>query len=678
MKKIIKKSLLALVIASALPAVHAADKSANTDVSSQVEKDVLVTEKLDVNLAEQLGVDGSSSVTVTKAGASRLNIHFSEVSLQPGAYLRISSADGKQTEIINHAALYDGSGESFDSMTIQGDSALVQLIYPDRNSRQVHNDRVIISDFSYSLANNNERAIIGDNQMVDAICYENTKPGLYKGSLAMMRIYVHEQGASYGSGFNLVGNYMVMTSNQVAGGVGNKSHLLEYNFQSDSCNSDKRSDYLGIRTEKVIASGGGGANDYAVYQVDSLAWMEAGIQSIFGNLALNPAAEKLPVGTPVYIPQHPVWAGLKKIADRHDDGDACKIVSGGSDSVAHFNCDSSGSVSGAPVMAQVDNTVAAIHSVAQGNSGPSAAYVYNQIKSTMPWTNNPSFAVVGEGKLSVANRSQTLSVPAEPVVMRSNADVKLAALYNNRLKHFGSYSLFEARLRATGGSIESVNVRMQLRTPCGLTDLNASQTCGTAGTRQLEMNVLPQDNALLTSPAYSGWMTLRVTDRQNNQLVSNLVMPYNFTNYDPFTSPFTPGTQVTTVNMTGQHLETPRVTHKSNFGFVAVHPGQGPLATTTATSGESTTIQVPLKNAKGEVKLVNLSALRKFGCTSGSGIMNSVAGCGSTPASAYLDLRFWYGNNPGLPAGRYTGMLPLIEKGDGVEQAMLVNIDINI
>ncbi|WP_193787947.1 hypothetical protein, partial [Winslowiella iniecta] len=290
MKKIIKKSLLALVIASALPAVHAADKSANTDVSSQVEKDVLVTEKLDVNLAEQLGVDGSSSVTVTKAGASRLNIHFSEVSLQPGAYLRISSADGKQTEIINHAALYDGSGESFDSMTIQGDSALVQLIYPDRNSRQVHNDRVIISDFSYSLANNNERAIIGDNQMVDAICYENTKPGLYKGSLAMMRIYVHEQGASYGSGFNLVGNYMVMTSNQVAGGVGNKSHLLEYNFQSDSCNSDKRSDYLGIRTEKVIASGGGGANDYAVYQVDSLAWMEAGIQSIFGNLALNPAA----------------------------------------------------------------------------------------------------------------------------------------------------------------------------------------------------------------------------------------------------------------------------------------------------------------------------------------------------------------------------------------------------
>lgn len=671
----LKKTLLAAAISCCLPSVQANMSVVDADVSTGAPLTAAnpdyIDEKINVNLAEKLGVDGNATVTITKAGASELLIHFSDVSLQPGAYLRVSSPDGQQTEIINHNALYDGSGTNFDSI-IRGNTALVQLVYPDRFNRNASNDRAIISHFSYPAAGGddvNSKSIIGTNQVIDPMCYEQSKPALYRGSLAAMRF----GGAS---GWNLAGGPYVMTNHHVVDHAPNSSFWVQYNYKNNACNSNAISHVLNIRTERLVQAGNNNVNnDYALYAVNANDYQEAGIRQIFGNLWFN-TASSLPVGTPVYVAQQ-IWGKAQKIADRHDDGNACTLVSGTGGQYVRYNCDTAGGSSGSPVIVQADNTVAGLHvgGATTSNLGVSAPQLYNVIKAAVPGPTADYPVTAGEGKISVTSRNVNPYIPAESAHLTGWGDVKLSSFYAGRLEHFGTYSKFAARLRATGVGVQEVNVRMQVRTPCGLTDLNAAQPCSiSAGDRFLEMNILPEDNATLAASAYSGFLALRVTNLQD-ELIRNLVIPFSFNNYDPFVSPFTPGASVRTFNMTTQHLETPRMSHHSNFGFVAVNQGQGPLDITTSATSGSTRIQVPLKNARGEVKLVNLDVLRKTDCTSGE--MNTFAGCGNV-ATANLDLRFWYGNNPGLPSGRYTGILPLKQKRDGFEQAIMINIDFTI
>jgi len=676
----LKKTLLAAAISCCLPAAQANMSAIDADVSAGAPLTAAnpgyIDEKINVNLAEKLGVDGNATVTITKAGASELLIHFSDVSLQPGAYLRVSSPDGQQTEIINHKALYDGSGTNFDS-SIRGNTALVQLVYPDRFNRHANNDRAIISHFSFPVAGGddvNSKSIIGTNQAIDPMCYEQSKPALYRGSLAAMRF----GGAS---GWNLAGGPYVMTNHHVVDHAPNSSFWAQYNYKNNACNSNSISHVLDIRTERLVQAGNNShENDYALYAVNANDYQEAGIRQIFGNLWFN-TANSLPVGTPVYVAQQ-IGGKAQKIADRHDDGGPCTLINGTGGNYVSYNCDTSSGSSGAAVIVQADNTLAGLHVGGGGsfNLGVSAPRLYNFIKAAVPGPTTDYPLTVGEGKISVASRSVNPYIPAESAHLTGWGDVKVSSHYEGRMQHFGSYSIFVAKLRATGGAVEQINVRMQVRTPCGLTDLNAAQPCSTAaGDRFLELSVLAEDNATLTSPAYSGFMALRVTNLQN-ELIRNLVVPFSYAHYDPFVSPFTPGTSVRSFNMTTQHLETPRMSHSNNFGFIAVNQGQGPLATTSVAGGGSTRVQVPLKNARGEVKLVNLDVLRKTSCAGapGSGPMESIVGCGSTAQTANLDLRFWYGSNPGLPSGRYTGILPLKQKRDGFEQAIMINIDFTI
>ncbi|WP_426816982.1 trypsin-like serine peptidase [Winslowiella sp. 2C04] len=676
----LKKTLLAAAISCCLPAAQANMSAIDADVSAGAPLTAAnpgyIDEKINVNLAEKLGVDGNATVTITKAGASELLIHFSDVSLQPGAYLRVSSPDGQQTEIINHKALYDGSGTNFDS-SIRGNTALVQLVYPDRFNRHANNDRAIVSHFSYPAASDDEigsKNIIGNNQAVDSRCYEQSKPVLYNTSQASMRF----AGAT---GWNLAGGPYAITNHHVIDHAPNSSFLLQYNYQNNGCNSNSVSHVVSMRTERQLQAGNNNVNnDYALYAVNANDYQEAGIRQIFGNLWLN-SASSLPAGTPVYV-AHQLWGGVQKINDRHDDGGPCTLIGSTGGHYVRYNCDTSAGSSGAPVIVQADNTIAGLHvgGTSTENVGISAPRLYDLIKATVPGPNTTYPLTVGQGKVSVTNLTVNPYIPAQPAHLTSWGDVKVSSHYEGRMQHFGSYSIFVAKLRATGGAVEQINVRMQVRTPCGLTDLNAAQPCSTAaGDRFLELSVLAEDNATLTSPAYSGFMALRVTNLQN-ELIRNLVVPFSYAHYDPFVSPFTPGTSVRSFNMTTQHLETPRMSHSNNFGFIAVNQGQGPLATTSVAGGGSTRVQVPLKNARGEVKLVNLDVLRKTSCAGapGSGPMESIVGCGSTAQTANLDLRFWYGSNPGLPSGRYTGILPLKQKRDGFEQAIMINIDFTI
>lgn len=676
MKLIIKISALAVIVSCSLSAAQAsksfADINQGAGSSQAVATPGYIEEKVNIDLVKKLGLAGSARVTLTKAGAKELIVHFSEVNLQPGVFLRVFSPDEKQSEIINHAALYDGSGAGIDSLPVYGDTALVELIYPDSGNPPVNSDKAFISHFSYPEIGDDTitaRAIIGSNQVRDVACYEHTHPAFYKSSLAV----VNTNGSS---GWNLAGGPYVMTNHHVAGDAGYKWHLLRYNHQNRGCNSGGAGNHLDLRTERVVTAGGAGAaNDYALYAVNTVDYQEAGIRQIFGNLWFNPSQGRLPAGTPVYIPQH-IWGGVKKMTDRHDDGHECKVEDS-SWTVLRYNCDTDGGSSGSPVIMQKDNTVVGLHmgTVGYSNLGTTGAHVYNMIKSIVPVPTEIYPQTVGEGKVSVNSRGQFPYIPSAPISL-ADQDVKLSSLYEKRLDNYGEYSIFKARLRATGGATAYLNVRMQVNTPCGVTDLNATRICDRSGTRQLVMEVKPEDNASLTSSAYNGFITLRVTDLQD-RLVSNLVIPYGYTNYDPFISPFAAGTPVTVFTMTGKTFESPQMTHYSNFGFVAVNAGQGPLVTSDVGGTGTTEIKVPLKNSQGDVKLVTLTAQRKTSCSSG-GPMMSVVGCGAGARPASLILKLLPEHNPGLAAGRYTGILPLKQKRDGFEKAILVNIDITL
>gem|GEM_PF-4512755 len=663
MKKIIPVGVLLLSSFHLLPAMALNDKIPT--IPKEYSESSYVTKKVNINLIKQSSGSNIKTWALQVKGAEKISVVLNKILLPSGSWLEVSDNNGNQRKIYNQKMFYDGTRPQLITSPLNGNQLLIRLILPEGNSDK---GNIIIDHYRY-MPVSKTRAIIGTDQSQLAGCYKTINPQFYRKSRA---VFIADDA---GTAWNLAGGPYAITNHHIAGDAGPVSLSMLYNYQYPGCSSDEPlENTLTINSESVVIAGNGGADDWAVLKPDALAYEEAGIRQIFGTLAINASTNKSALeNEPVFVTGFP---GItpKKIASENDDGTACKIITGGDEKTLHHNCDTEGGSSGSPLISQKDLMVVGLHraAVSSYNIAVLGPYLYQQIKQLAPDADKSSAATEGEGKLMVRDINQSPFLPTDPIDLQATEPLKITALYEGRLRDQGDYTLFSARVRSTNGNIEPAKIRLQEITPCGTDNLTTAEQCTQPGTRSLKVDILASDNPGMSM--FTGWMTLHISNTQDQRL-HNLVMPLAFTNYDPFTSPFTDESKVKNYTLTGKsQLTTDNITMVKNFGFVAVNAGQGPLTTVYGGTGYSK-VRVPVKDDKGNISVINLRASRKTTCKPPLRPMNSLTGCGATkPAALVMD--YLPEDNPQLTAGHYQGIFPVVAERDDVQQPLLINIDI--
>jgi hypothetical protein len=614
----------------------------------------------------------------------RISIIFSEISLPPGAYLQIIPSGNEYPITYNYPEFYDPKGSTnFESDPVSAEGVSVRLVYPDGHKIAAGGKANIIG---YRLTKNSTadgapntarrrttRAIIGGSQMKHATCYQEINPNFYRRSLSVAKINNETES---GSGWNITGaDPYVMTNHHVAGGIGPKRHSLIYNYESPTCDpASAAKNTLAIKTEAVVASGGGdNENDWSVYKADELAWQEAGIIPFFGSLWMDTARSTPPQlnNLPLFIPQHAA-AAVKRMTHLNDDGTPCGVTKmytsgNGKIAVVQYNCDTYAGSSGSPVLSQQSYGVIAEHYAGlDANYGVGINRIYSSIASIIPDANRPDKAVVGKGKVLVSNVAVVPHIPAEVSLgLRQALDLK--ALDDTRLTNYGKYYLFKAKGRGADGRIKTLNARLSLQ-----------PGNNSSAAQRLSISFLPEDNPGITSDVFSGWMAFYLNDYNGGENLANLIVPFTWEKYDPFISPFPPGTEVPEYTVTaGQPAVTGQIRLSAgNFGFTTLRTGQGPMSLIAGTTGFST-LSVQVKDESGQTRIMKLRGQRKIPCSRTLRQMNDYAGCVSGDKLASLVVSYKDEDNPDLPKGRrYQGVLPVQAQRDTSSMPLLINIDV--
>lgn len=639
-------------------------QSASWDSSTVNREDPYTIKKINVDVLTAPLSGNSRSWRIEVPEVKELAATLDNVVLPTGSWLEVSDAAGKQQSIYNDKAFYDGSKPQIITSPIDGGVMIIKLFTTGNRSSSGH---LVINQYRYIKGST--RAVIGDNQMKQAACYQDINPLFYSKSHAVVK-------ANNGSGWNVAGGPYVITNHHVAGDAGSKSHSLTYNYESPGCSRTDATNTLQIRTERVVIAGSGDTDDWAVYKVDPLAYEEAGIKQIFGTLAINADTPKneLIKNLPLYIAQHP-WGDYKRISSLDDDGGACKTISGNASETLAYTCDTAGGSSGSPVLLQSDSRVVALHyaGTSSKNIGVIGPYLYNKVKTLLPDANQASAATLGEGKVLVKNLDFYPDMPVPPQDIEATGAISLLSLYEGRLTDDETSTLFKAKVRVAGGGIVDANIRFSITTPCGEKNFSDANQCSQAGKRYLNSWLLRTDNPGVGS--FTGWVAIRINDDKDQRL-HNLILPVSYSSYDPFSSPFAEDSKVTEYTLTEKStLTTSQVTYKSNLGFVAVYAGQGPLETVTGGTGY-TTLKVQVKNAAGQVYIMTLRGNRKTTCSPALRPINSITGCGNVKPAA-LVLSYNKEDNMTLPVDTYSGILPIMAKRDSYDIApILIHIEV--
>lgn len=657
-------SNLAIAVALSVSAMAAHSADSPTPESSHNQNSAMLEDAhipvAPVDLFSQLGADNIATYTVENPHPGRpLAIEFSRIHLPPGAYVQLiaSGTDGEQSHFYNLPAFYQPDGSRFITDYVQGATAMLRLVVPAEFATGAYTAQFDSLSQPSEMA---QRSIIGGSQLVKAACLKESHPEIFSRSMATNQI-------GNGSGWNLSGGPNIVTNHHVAGNIGPAYYPVKYNFLSPGCTgSTSPTDVLLLRTSRVIASGGGTAeNDWSVLRMDDLAYEEAAIPDLFGTLSFDTThtPEEL-VSHPAYIAGHPQLRPLE-VSYLNDDGNKCRVlrtVSLGK-SVRH-NCDTQPGNSGSPLISQITHGVIAEHSAGTSteNHAAGASQIYDKIKSLIPQANSPSASIKGAGNVVVRNASPVPWMPAE-VTIPAGSDAVLSSIKEGRLTHENGYDLFQAKLRDTSGKVQRVNVR--------LSSLNEVAE----GKSSLQIEVKAEDNPGISSAMFTGWIALSARKVNSETAPLNIVVPFSWSNYDPFISPFQPGANVKNYTLReNAPVKTELIQHNSNFGFVAVHPGQGPLSLITNSTG-FTPLHVQVKDEKNRVRILNLRGVRKTTCQPNLRQMNDYTGCGA-PKPASLEVTYHAEDNTELAGGHYTGILPVKALRDSYNQPIMVNIDI--
>ncbi len=318
-------------------------------------------------------------------GATYLAVHFDRFDLAPGERLVITDGAGGQAAVLAGQGKMDAG--RFWSRHVRGDTLFMELILSTGDPRHPRRVRGGFEIDAYAAGFAElpplTKAICGDDDKENAICYASSYPTEYDRARAVARLLIN--GSSLCTGWLASADNHLITNEHC---ITSSSDALntDYEFMSEAPNCSDSNCQL--CHDGVVFSGAtfiqdSASLDYALVQITS-----GDPAGTYGHLDIDDRSAV--VGEQIYIPQHPGGRakelGILSSASA-DGGGVCTVSStseppcsgSGYNDVGYY-CDTEGGSSGSPVLATSSHKVIALHHCANcPNRGVPITLVYAEI-----------------------------------------------------------------------------------------------------------------------------------------------------------------------------------------------------------------------------------------------------------------------------------------------------------
>lgn len=331
--------------------------------------------------------------TITYSGASFIKVHFLSLDLMPGDYVTVSDPTSAEKYTYPGSDSTSDGRPGFWSMSITGDTALVQL-HAQLSPRQLSESAISQSGFTIDkygrgypqeeIENILAQSTCGTNQRRDVACYQETNPAAFDKSNAVARLLIYDPSGFYsfctawrvGVGANMLTNRHCLDSQTKV-----SASEAWFNYQNQTCAVSSLGSTTKVMGNRLLTSDL--VLDFALFTVNNP-------ESIanFGYLDIDARAPVL--GEQIYIPQHGDGAPKQfGIESDLNSGNVCRIDAAVLDGLDNgtdtgYVCDTAGGSSGSPVLASSSNKVIALHHF--GNSSAPTCTTPNQgVRMDLIW-----------------------------------------------------------------------------------------------------------------------------------------------------------------------------------------------------------------------------------------------------------------------------------------------------
>ncbi|GMU21003.1 MAG: hypothetical protein AMXMBFR13_10990 [Phycisphaerae bacterium] len=348
---------LLVLIASATPLSAVAQLQVGQRIPVQIQPPVLAASTSRPQLAAVCW-----SQVVSHPGATYIALHFSGFDLAPGSSLAISDPGG------THRYVLTGRGKmqagSFWARHIKGDTVVLELT----GGAEGIGPGFLIDEYAagfVDLENVGPRAVCGDDDRLNAICFQDTHPEVYDASRAVVRLLIG--GVGFCTGSLVSADHHVLTNNHCISKPADALNT-DFDFMAETPNCDTPNCVLcwpGIILSGSTLVQSNTGLDYSLVRVS-----EGEPSDTFGHLEIDNRIPQL--GEQIYHPQHSA-AEAKEIAffssypsDTGGVGrvqslteDTCLAASGIPE--MGYYLDGVGGSSGSPIIAALTNKLIALH-----------------------------------------------------------------------------------------------------------------------------------------------------------------------------------------------------------------------------------------------------------------------------------------------------------------------------
>ena len=320
---------------------------------------------------------GQRRVTFRYPGASYVKLHFNRLSMMPGEYLTVSSADGKEKYRYNAPDVLTTTPADRWAMSVTGDTAVLDVhkgaaklpaagpvlarlgVGVDRAARgfsRAEQRRQPERQIVASARSGREESVCGLDTSADAVCYKSADPVAYTKSKAIARLLIN--GTELCTGWRIGGKNRMITNNHCLT-TSAEAYDTEvwFNYQCATCGGFKVFQPTKVWGDKVLATDH--LYDYTLFTVDNFASIKK-----FGYLQLDTARPAR--GQELYVPQHPAGEPTRIAGSLGEKAGNCAVASAGYPGYAptsdvSYYCDTEGGSSGSPVISRATDKVVALH-----------------------------------------------------------------------------------------------------------------------------------------------------------------------------------------------------------------------------------------------------------------------------------------------------------------------------
>ena len=317
-----------------------------------------------------LAPDHFPSTVVSRPGATFLRLHFSSAYIPEGAWVELSNASG---EVLHRFDAKDvGSPEDgYYANSVEGDAIILTMRH-DGNTYAAFS--LTIDRVDVGFASITATAVIGADQRERPACVLANDATMYRRSQAVARVY----GFGYVATAWRVGAENRMLINHHV--IGNHQNPADFEFwfgyEHAVCGgSNATTPGTKVRGGQRLVGDSG--RDFQLFTLND-AEFSSGKVARYGYLGLD--VTPLPVGQPVYIPQHG-GGRPKQIARTDDSGRACSVASIAGN-MRRYTCDTEGGSSGSPVIDRQSHRARVLHNsaVAGSNQGNAIEVIWPTIR----------------------------------------------------------------------------------------------------------------------------------------------------------------------------------------------------------------------------------------------------------------------------------------------------------